>query len=185
MRSQATGRAVPLLALLAFLALAACGAEEGAQTSGTPLLSEEGEIDLISVSEAVWAREAALGVEALSSAERVFLHVWNLEAEVNNGGFEQFYYNSSGDYALQTPGALREIGAARVAAIVEEANKLFGPSGPPSDRDARDAALEGLGDDVLDAFGALDDRFYEYPDDLGELLTRFVDRNREQFLQAR
>ena len=55
----------------------------------------------------MWAREAAVGVKALSPGERVFLYVWNLEAEVNNGGFEQFYLNSAGDNAIETPVALR------------------------------------------------------------------------------
>jgi hypothetical protein len=94
-----------------------------------PLLPPGTEIDVIRVSEAVWAREAAVGVSGLTPAERVFLCVWNLEAEVNNGGFEQFYINSAGDNAVETPAALRGIGAARAAAIAERANDVFGPPG--------------------------------------------------------
>jgi hypothetical protein len=90
----------------------------------TPLLPPGAEVDLVRISEAVWAREAALGIDALSPAERVFLCVWNLEAEVNNGGFEQFFVNSAGDNAAETPGALRQIGAAQAAAIAEEANSV-------------------------------------------------------------
>jgi hypothetical protein len=152
--------------------------------SKKPLLPPGTEIDLIRVSEAVWAREAALGVDALSPAERVFLCVWNLEAEVNNGGFEQFFINSAGDNAVETPAALREIGAAQAAVIAEEANGLFRPSGPPTDRDARAEALERLGGPATDALNALDARFYKYPDNLEALLRQFVERNREQFHAA-
>jgi hypothetical protein len=139
---------------------------------------------LVRISEAVWAREAALGIDALSPAERVFLCVWNLEAEVNNGGFEQFFVNSAGDNAAETPGALRQIGAAQAAAIAEEANSVFRSSVPPPDRDDRTEALARLGETATDVLDALDARFFEYPDNLEELLRQFVDRNREQFHEA-
>ncbi len=168
--------------VLALIALTGCGAQpKAAPGAGTPLLTEGSEIDLIRVSEAVWAREAAVGVQGLSDAERTFLCVWNLEAEVNNGGFSQFYINSAGDNALETPAALREIGAERMAAIAEEANSIFGASGPPRDRDERTRALEQKGKEVIDVLGALDGRFFEYPDNLSDLLRQFVDSNREQF----
>jgi hypothetical protein len=174
-------KAIETALLLVLFVVAACGGGGGAETTSKPLLSAGTELDLIRISEAVWAREAKVGVKTLSAAERVFLSVWNLEAEVNNGGFEQYYMNSAGDNALETPGALREIGATQAAAIVEEANSLFGPSGPPADRDARTRALESLGKTATDAFETLDTRFQEYPDNLEDLLRQFVDRRREQF----
>jgi hypothetical protein len=161
-----------------------CSDEGGSGMTKKPLLPPGAEIDLIRISEAVWAREAAFGVDALSAAERVFLCVWNLEAEVNNGGFEQFFINSAGDNAAETPTALRQIGAAQAATIAEEANGVFLPSGPPTDRDARAAALERLGAPATDTLNMLDARFYKYPDNLEALLRQFVDRNREQFYAA-
>ena len=169
---------------LVVVALAACSGNGEIELSREPLLPAGTEIDLFGVSEAVWAREAAAGVEALSRAERVFLCVWNLEAEVNNGGFEQFYTNSAGDNARDTPTALREIGAAQAAKIAQAANSVFGPSGPPADRDARTEALDEFGAPATEALSELDARFYEYPDDLEALLHRFVDRNRNQFYKA-
>lgn len=77
--------------LLATVVLAGCGGNGDVPMNKKALLPSGAEVDLILVSEAVWAREAAYGFRALSTAERVFLCVWNLEAEVNNGGFEQFY----------------------------------------------------------------------------------------------
>ena len=53
--------------------------------------------------------------EQLSQAEQTFRLVWELEGEVNNGGFEQHFFNSSGDIARLAPDALREIGAAATA----------------------------------------------------------------------
>ena len=164
--------------------LTACGGSGGQVSTaqaGKPLLSEGSEIDLIKISEAVWAREAAVGANGLTPAEKVFLRVWNLEAEVNNGGFNQYYQNSAGDHALETPAALREIGASEAASLVESANQVFGPTGPSRDRDERTRALEQLGKSATDALGTLDTRFYEYPDNLSDLLRRYVDQNRAHF----
>jgi len=177
MRAQSWRNA---LICLSVLVLAGCGGGGGGPMTGQPLPAD-GEIDLIRISEAVWAREAARGIESLTPAERVFLCVWNLEAEVNNGGFEQFFINSAGDNALETPGALREIGATRTAAMAEEANSVFGPSGPPADRDARQQALERLGASAIGTLDALDTRFFDSTENIDELLTDFVDRNREHF----
>jgi hypothetical protein len=70
----------------------------------------------------------------LSAAERVVVLVDGVEREVNNGGLHQFYFNSAGDCATETPAALRAIGACQVAAIVEQANALFPGGAPPSSR---------------------------------------------------
>ncbi len=165
------------------MVLAGCGGNGDVPMNRKPLLPSGAEVDLILVSEAVWAREAAHGVNSLSPAERVFLCVWNLEAEVNNGGFEQFYINSAGDNALETPSALREIGATQTAALAEAANNVFRPQGPPTDREARAQALARLGATATDALKALDAKFYEYPDNLEELLRQFVERNRDDFYE--
>ena len=41
----------------------------------------------------------------LSDAERIFYITQTLEMEVNNGGFSQFFYNSSGDFSNELVGA--------------------------------------------------------------------------------
>src|SRR5262245_7488203 len=58
---------------------------------------------------------------ALTPAERVFRAVWELEAQVNNGGFHQYFFNASGRLAFKVVDALRAIGAAQMATIVEQA----------------------------------------------------------------
>ena len=48
-----------------------------------------------------------------------------LEGEVNNGGFDQFFYNSAGNNTADTILALQAIGAARTADIVKRAAAMF------------------------------------------------------------
>jgi hypothetical protein len=52
------------------------------------------------MSNLVFARCEAAGFTALSQAEQTIYCLDALEREVNNGGFSQFFLNSSGDTAL-------------------------------------------------------------------------------------
>jgi hypothetical protein len=79
--------------------------------------------------------------EDLDEVDQVLVTIWALEADVNNGGFDQFYFNSSGDLASFAPSALRAIGAQRMADIVEKANSLFGANGPSRSTNARQDQL--------------------------------------------
>src|SRR5215472_14129753 len=71
--------------------------------------------------EALDQKAARDGEESLSGEERVVLAIEALEREVNNGGFRQFFENSSQEYAPMIVQALERIGCARTAAITQEA----------------------------------------------------------------
>ena len=100
-----------------------------------------------------------------------------LEDEVNNGGFHQFFYNNAGDNTMETIQALETIGAAKIADVVKRAAALFPGGMPPKDRFARqDVLLENF--PRAEAFEALNDEFYAYPDDLADLLAKYKSRLR-------
>ncbi len=114
------------------------------------------------------------GLDALSEKDKVVASIFALEAEVNNGGFDQFYYNSAGDLAYCVPQALRIIGAPKTAEITEKANSIFGENGPSRDHVLRSKQLQCLGDQYDEFLGELDDQFYEYPHDLYALLEQYL-----------
>src|SRR5512146_179365 len=62
-------------------------------------------------------KAATFGFAALSQPERDVLAVEALEREVNNGGYGQFFRNSSNAYAAEVVDALLRIGCPHVAAI--------------------------------------------------------------------
>jgi hypothetical protein len=122
---------------------------------------------------------------ALSPAEQAFVCVYELEAEVNNGGFDQFLRNSPGQHALETVAALEAIGASSMAEITRQAVALIFPDGTvPRDQADRISRLDA-DEGTLDELQSLDRRFYEYPDDLTELLFRYVQRHRESIRGAK
>jgi hypothetical protein len=97
----------------------------------------------------------------------------NLEAEVNNGGFDQFFYNSAGDNARETILALETIEAGTTADIVKRAAAKFPDGMPPQDRYKRQELLLSRVSPASDAFDELDAEFYGYPDNLSELLAKY------------
>ncbi|HMO81211.1 MAG TPA: DMP19 family protein [Pyrinomonadaceae bacterium] len=100
-----------------------------------------------------------------------------LEGEVNNGGFDQFFFNSSGDYAKETIDALKQIGAHQTAEIVQLACDRFPHGSPPIDISLRRTLmLETVSPDA-DAFIDLEERFYSYEEPISDLLEMFKEKH--------
>ena len=120
-------------------------------------------------------------MSALSEAERIFYITQTLEMEVNNGGFSQFFYNSSGNFSNELVGAFTAIGAYATAAICQKAISAFGRD-IPVDRDEREEMLDELESDEFDEIlEECDNAFYDYEDNLNELNYNFVMKNKEFF----
>jgi len=64
-------------------------------------------------------------VMSWNKARRSVFVVWQLDAEVNNGGFNQFYYNPSVKFYTLVPEALKYVGAPLLADLVRRANKTY------------------------------------------------------------
>jgi len=107
-----------------------------------------------------------------SDAQKVFTAIWELESQVNNGGFDQYLRYTDSDVIAYAPIALAAIGAHACEAIVAEALGLIAPL--PETRAGREESLDRLGEAELRRLEQLDGDFCTYPDDLTELLYAFV-----------
>lgn len=92
---------------------------------------------------------------SLSEREQTLFLVWSFTAEVDNGGFEQFFFNSGGGYATETVAALERIGAGDVGALLGKAIALFPGGVVPRELEARNDVLSRLGDDADARFDEL------------------------------
>ena len=126
------------------------------------LANEDPTAFAIALSNLVFPRYDRDGFAALTPAEQVAYCVDALEREVANGGFEQFFGNSSGDTAAETLAALETIGAMKAAALLREAMACL-PQGSQ------------------DTWHELSGRFDEYPDDLTTLMRQYVRAHRGEF----
>ena len=118
------------------------------------------------------------GASGLSEPQRYYLTLWWLDADVKNGGFTQYFFNSSGDLAGDAPEAAKAVGASEAARIIRKAVALFGPDGPAADRDERMDRLSAIESATL---AALDAEYYDCRDDLQELLPLYAARHPAEF----
>ena len=119
--------------------------------------------------------------ERLSEAEQVFYICNEVAQEVNNGGFSQYLYNSSGDHAHRAVECMNIVGAKKTAKICENAFSAFGKTIPQNWEERQEFLDENETEKVSAKLEKCDDQFYDYPDDLDELCYQYIQTNREQF----
>lgn len=122
-----------------------------------------------------------LGFEGLSEPEMLYFSVVQMEGEVYNGGFDQYFFNSSGSHFEHAMRGLREMGANGSAAILERARQLLFPEGTvPSEASDRRAAIRDLpakGSERERMLSQLEREFSDDPDDLAMLIASFAKRH--------
>lgn len=107
----------------------------------------------------------------------LFAIAWHL-AEVNNGGHDQFYFNSTGIVWQDALAGYNAIGLDEAAAILEESVARMGGS-PSLDRQTRQEQLHTLRPDFED----LDDQFYSLQEtvDFNEVMMNYIKQHRDAF----
>jgi hypothetical protein len=95
--------------------------------------------------------------------------------------FESYYYNSGGDHALDAPKALIEIGASKLAKIVDEANQLFPKGLPNRDTGDRQDKMDDFGDDIYELWEEQDSKVFTREEPTEELLWLHFPKNKLNF----
>lgn len=129
----------------------------------------------------VAAFEQALHHKAgeLSAAERYILAVEALEREVNNGGYDQFFLNSSHDFIDVIEEALKAVGCPKTAAMTKDAIHALGLGDSPTGEEAEAAVLAET-PEVKVALSACDDRYFASDEPIADRLFAWIKENREQ-----
>jgi Domain of unknown function (DUF4375) len=113
----------------------------------------------------------------ISKEERYVLAVEGLEREVNNGGYEQFFINSSREFVDVIEEALLATGSPMTAAVTKDAIGALGLGEALTPEQAEERALSG--DEALrEALGACDGRYYESGEDIAGNLFVWIKSNR-------
>ena len=115
------------------------------------------------------------GYDALSASERDLVHVFWLEGEVNNGGFEQFFFNTAGDYAMAAVDTLQRIGSSEALALLHQAISAFGADPPATDRTTRQSQMEDLPEAAADLWEELDQQIWTLQEPLWQLVLNYVE----------
>lgn len=123
-------------------------------------------------------------MQSINAYERVFYIAQELEGEVNNGGFAQYFYNPSGNFANETVNAFTQIGALKTAEICKKALSAFKVE-LPADRAEREELLDNMDWDGIDGINEIlsecDHSFYAYEDDLHSLCVAYIAAHKAYF----
>ena len=126
----------------------------------------------------VLAFESALdGKDRLSVPERVVLSIEAIEREVNNGGFNQFFVNSSREFTPYIVESFNLIGCPQTAQLCHEAIDLLGIE-DLFDSDALEDAACDADDDLMKRFDGLDEAYYAGAEEpIANKLFKFIRQN--------
>ena len=98
---------------------------------------------------------------------------------MNNGGFHQYFYNSSGALAPNIVSALKILGAEATAEIAQRALNAVVDAITSWSNDAdRQARINRLSSGVRQTLENLDQEYYKCPEDLTPLLYKYVAEHR-------
>lgn len=122
-------------------------------------------------------------VMSWNKSRQAIYMIWALEAEVNNGGYNQFYFNSSGQFYKHLPEALRLVGANKFAELTEKANKTFEQENEKITKH-QDGTLEGFSrsyeDNPLNDFDTEFYKLYQI-ENLQHVQVDFIRKNKNEF----
>lgn len=147
----------------------------GGQTTEELLALE----DKYRIDSLVLAFEEAIGRKTgpITDEERYVLAVEALERQVNNGGYSQFFFNSSNEYAGVAEEALRAIGCPKTAEITHDAISALALKGELTP----ERMVEVVHPDneaVLEALSPCDDRYFSNDEAIADRLFEWIRQNR-------
>ena len=119
--------------------------------------------------------------QELSSPERNICYIEELDNEVNQGGFNQFFLNPSGDHAHEIISALKDIDSTSLLRIMESAVGQFPNAQVPKDSSARRTIMKQIEGTANPVWEGLDDEFSEYEEDIYALMTEYIRQNIRDF----
>jgi len=113
---------------------------------------------------------------------RNFLSMFMLDAQVNNGGFNQFYFNGYGNLGIDYFKAFEDMGLTELSKLVQEADKVHEAIKHtlPKNDDNRDLEefSKSYDDNPLNDF---DDKYYDLEQGKEKQIIKYIRENIDSF----
>ena len=141
-------------------------------------LTDEYRIDsLVYIFEqAILQKENRVGEENLAEEERIVLGIEALEREVNNGGYDQFFFNSSREYAPMIVDWLLRIHCPATAEITRNAIEALNIE--DLNTQTLRIALTTDNEERSEKLNRCDNRYYASGEDIADQLFAFIKANK-------
>ena len=126
--------------------------------------------------EGLQQKAARSGERSLSQQERIVLAVRALDREVNNGGYHQFFCNTSRKFAPYIVRSLERIGSRRAAKITQRAIDALRVS--PLTVTSIEAVMRKTNEERDQELDRCDQLFYKTPQGISKGLYAFIKANK-------
>lgn len=118
--------------------------------------------------------------EHMSATEKALIGTWELVNEVYNGGFMQYFHNSSREHAKPMIAVLQAYGAIEAAEILGAATALAGPGTPLGDEPGFLNAVKTAPNEVKEQLNVLERKFYNDLDNMHLRLFQYLKKHRDE-----
>jgi hypothetical protein len=122
------------------------------------------------------------GEGSLTETERRLCAAHGLDGEVNNGGFDQYFWNSTGNDAEAALAGLKDMGATAAAALLERAMAVFPGGKPPADRERRQEEMKQMESRSKPVWDQCDREYYDCKEDIDELCLAYAKKKRAEII---
>lgn len=125
-------------------------------------------------------REIIAGLPA--GIQMVYTTRW-VEDEVNNGGFNQYFFNSTGELADLALAGFQLLGATKNEHLMRDALAVYEQERIRLEQARKAESKDAFADTYKDSgFESLDERFYKLGEDLQKLRIRYIREHPEHFV---
>lgn len=108
--------------------------------------------------------------------------IYSYEAEINNGGFDQFYFNSIGYEVFEIQKALDFFGLTKNKILLDKSVELLKRKIDISKYHELYSTRELPTENFEKEFSELDSQFYDYPERIEEVINEYLDNHREDLI---
>ena len=120
---------------------------------------------------------------AATTGERYVYAIVEVDGEINNGGFDQLFWNSAGSLYGDALAGARAANARPALAVLRQAASLFPDARVPRGRARRQHELDALTPAAHARLGRLDERWYATDAELDHALRGYILAHPSQFFR--
>jgi hypothetical protein len=122
-------------------------------------------------------------VTSLSKGFQIVHATWMVEGEVNNGGFNQYFWNSSGKFQAEALEGYKLLGATEHEKLMAEAIKVHKSIENKLKVQQDKGTIQAFSDSYKDnPLNKLDDQFYGLKEDASALRIKYIRGNLDLFV---
>lgn len=121
-------------------------------------------------------------LQKLPAAIKYTYLVYTYECEINNGGFDQFYFNSIGYGVFEIQKGLEFFGLKKNKILLDKSLELLKQKIDVSKYHELSAKRELPTEDFENEFHELDSQFYDYPKKIEDIINEYLDKHRKDLV---